>query len=142
MCFVVVDLRNGRMLGANAGHHPVIVVSEDGVRTLLGASAPPTGLLPGIEWRDEEGVLRPGETLVMYTDGIVEARAGSTQGSLSDPIVEYEAERLEQVAHEHHSDSPRDLINAVMLDVDDYSAPLSPHDDCTMIALRYLHDGK
>ena len=35
----------------------------------------------------------------------------------------------------------KQLIEAVLADVDEYCSPLAPHDDCTMIALRYLGNG-
>jgi serine phosphatase RsbU (regulator of sigma subunit) len=142
MCFVIVDLASGRIVGANAGHHPVMIVSGDGSRTVVEASAPPTGLLPEIEWADEKTAMRPGETLLIYTDGIVEARSGATRTSLDDPFDEYGADRLERVVCEHFDAAPADLIDMVMRDVDLFCSPLSPHDDCTMIALRYLDDGQ
>jgi len=142
MCFVIADLASGRIVGANAGHHPVMLVSEQGVRNLLRASAPPAGLLPDVAWTDEEARLQPGNVLLMYTDGIVEARAGTTRISPNDQLIEYEVDRLKRVATRHRDSSPEQLIGAVMRDVDAFCSPLSPHDDCTMIALRFLDDGK
>jgi sigma-B regulation protein RsbU (phosphoserine phosphatase) len=142
MCYVVLDLAAGRIVGANAGHHPVMLISSSGAEDLLGASAPPAGLLSGLEWADEEIGLRPGDTLLMYTDGIVEARAGATRTSLDSPHVEYEVERLRRAAGDHRGENPEELIQAVTRDVEEFCSPLSPHDDCTMIALRYLGHGE
>jgi sigma-B regulation protein RsbU (phosphoserine phosphatase) len=142
MCYVVVDLATGGIVGANAGHHPVMLISSSGAEDVLGASAPPAGLLSGLAWADTEIRLRPGDTLLMYTDGIIEARAGATRTSQDAPYVEYEVERLRRAARDHHGGSPEDLLLAVMRDVEEFCSPLSPHDDCTMIALRYLDHGQ
>jgi sigma-B regulation protein RsbU (phosphoserine phosphatase) len=138
---VAIDLRDGRMIGANAGHHPMLVVSEDRTATLLEASGPPIGVVPGISWQDETATISPGETVMFYTDGIVEARSGATRVPGTTPEGEYGMSRFEHAVRERYPSSPRQLVDAVVNDVHDYCAPMSPHDDCTMIALRYKGDG-
>jgi len=138
---VAIDLRDGGMLGANAGHHPMMVVSEDRIVNTLEASGPPIGVVPGIVWKDITGTIEPGETLMFYTDGIVEARSGATRVPGSVTEGEYGLKRLERAVRENYPTSPRRLIDAVIDDVHDYCSPMSPHDDCTMIALRYKGNG-
>ncbi len=134
---VALNLRTGRLMAANAGHHPVLRISDDRVSTVLSASGPPLGILPGLEWRDEEMIIRPGETILLYTDGIAEAKRpdGMATGGREDG--EYGLEGLERVARARSKDGPQALIEAILDDVDSYCSPLAPHDDCTMIALRY-----
>jgi len=134
---VAIDLRTGSFTGANAGHHPMLVVSRKGVATTLEASGPPIGILPGISWDDTTGTVSPGGTLFFYTDGIVEARAGTTVVPARSPTVEYDIDNLKATVHAHHNDEPQRLVEAVMHDVMQFCSPLSPHDDCTMIALRF-----
>jgi sigma-B regulation protein RsbU (phosphoserine phosphatase) len=134
---VAVDLETGRLVGANAGHHPVLRISRDGVSAFLPASGPPIGILPGVGWVDEETVIRPGETLLMYTDGIVEARSGAPGDADAEPPVEYGLEGLEAIAGRHADSAPKVLIEAVLKDVFRFASPRAPHDDCTMIALKY-----
>ena len=134
---VAIDLRDGRMIGANAGHHAMLVASDERIASLLEASGPPIGVLPGISWQDEEGLLLSGETVMLYTDGVVEARSGATRVPGTTPEGEYGLSRLERAVREQFRASPRQLIESIVDDVRDYCAPMSPHDDCTMIALRY-----
>jgi len=141
MSYVVIDLRNGRLVGANAGHHPALLISADGTESLLGASAPPVGVLPGIVWQDVSAELRPGETLLLYTDGIVEARSGGTQVPEGGSPNEYQIEGLERVVRAHAESTLHELIEAVLVDVRQFCSPLSPHDDCTMIAIKYRGNG-
>jgi sigma-B regulation protein RsbU (phosphoserine phosphatase) len=138
---IAVDLRDGRIVGANAGHHPMMVVSEDRVDNTLPASGPPIGVLAGMTWQDVEGSVNRGETLMFYTDGIVEARSGATRVPGTTTEGEFGIARLERAVRERYPSSPQKLIDAVIGEVHDYCAPMAPHDDCTMVALRYLGHG-
>ncbi len=138
---VAINLENGSILGANAGHHPLAVVSEDRSVTLLGASGPPIGILPGASWADERAVVAAGDTMVLYTDGIVEARAGVTRTSNRSELVEYGVDNLVEVARAAAGGGPQRLIEAVIHDVDRFCSPVAPHDDCTLIAMRYNGNG-
>jgi serine phosphatase RsbU (regulator of sigma subunit) len=108
---------------------------------LFEASGPPVGVIPGELWQDEHGTMDIREMMLLYTDGIVEARAATTQVSSKAPVVEYQQEGLETLLSDLADLTPKDLIAAVLEDVASYTAPLPPHDDCTMIALRYRGNG-
>jgi len=59
----------------NAGHMPTYVVRPDGIAAYE-SSGIPFGILPEFAYREDEIVLAPGETLVMFTDGVSEAQRG------------------------------------------------------------------
>jgi sigma-B regulation protein RsbU (phosphoserine phosphatase) len=134
---VAIDLRDGKILGANAGHHPMLVSGADGVSTMLDASGPPIGVVSGASWEDFKTTIAAGGTLVLYTDGIVEARSGGTLVPGNHQSIEYGLERLERAVEENSPSPPRKLVDAIIADVGRYCSPFSPHDDMTMIALRY-----
>ncbi len=134
---VSINLVNGNILGANAGHHPLAVVSRDRSVTLLDASGPPIGILPDATWSDERAVVEPGDTMVFYTDGIVEARAGVTMGPGRSEVVEYGVDKMIEAAQTSADAGPQSMIEAIIHDVDRFCSPRAPHDDCTLIALRY-----
>ncbi len=134
---VVVNLRTRNVMAANAGHHPALRITRAGAESLLPASGPPLGILEGATWSDESTVLEPGETLLLYTDGIVEAQDGNTVGGANDDRREYGVEGLEHVAPGVVQRGPKALIEAVLAEVDGFCSPSAPHDDCTMIALTY-----
>ena len=138
---VAIDLRDGRLIGANAGHHPMLRVNGGRIVTALGASGPPIGVISGAAWQDERAGLEAGETLMFYTDGIVEARSGGTRIPGVEVETEYGLGRLERAARETSPSSPRRLIDTVIADVQNHCSPMAPHDDCTMIALRFNGDG-
>lgn len=74
-CFLaILDIRDGHLIYANAGHNPP-VVGTNGTYHYLRCNA--GFVLGGLEEafvKDEEITLQPGETFTIYTDGITEAR--------------------------------------------------------------------
>ncbi|MBI1258375.1 MAG: SpoIIE family protein phosphatase [Chloroflexi bacterium] len=72
-CLVaVLELRTGRMQYANAGHNAAQQRTKDGVIELR-ARGMPLGLMPGMTYEEKETVLARGDTVLMYSDGLVEA---------------------------------------------------------------------
>ena len=69
----VAGAANGRLGFTNAGHNPALLVRADGAVERLGATGPPIGLLAEAKFTQQERTLAPGDLLVLYTDGIVEA---------------------------------------------------------------------
>jgi sigma-B regulation protein RsbU (phosphoserine phosphatase) len=68
-----LDVESGDLRFANAGHNPALVVRRGGEVERHGATGPPLGLIALSAYRLGEVALAPGDLLVLYTDGIVEA---------------------------------------------------------------------
>ena len=68
----VLDPATGRFRFANAGHDLPYVRTADGVGELR-ARGMPLGLMPGMDYEEKEATLAPGDTVLLYSDGIVEA---------------------------------------------------------------------
>jgi serine phosphatase RsbU (regulator of sigma subunit)/pSer/pThr/pTyr-binding forkhead associated (FHA) protein len=134
---VALNLRTGHCMAANAGHLPMLRISGGRVSTWLPASGPPLGIVMEADWSDVETVLGAGETLLLYTDGITEARDGSAGPDARHEDEEYGTDGLCSAASGNAGRGPRELIEAILADVDEYCSPMAPHDDCTMIALKY-----
>jgi len=133
LCYISVDLETGKFTGANGGHHDPMTAADGAVSEIQGSAGPPLGILREFIWQDFEGTINPGQTLLLYTDGIVEARAGNGEGGQE----EYGAGRLERCFARNADAHPRDFIHTIFHDVQEFCGPESPHDDCTFIALRY-----
>jgi serine phosphatase RsbU (regulator of sigma subunit) len=72
-CFyAILDLDSGRISYANAGHDLPYRRQEEGVSELW-ATGMPLGLMPGSCYEEYEITIAPGENLLFYTDGLVEA---------------------------------------------------------------------
>src|SRR5439155_12687119 len=75
MLYLVVDPDTGEFVFASAGHLPPLEITRAGrSRYLDGGLAAPVGSAPFITYREAKGVLEPGATLLLYTDGLVERR--------------------------------------------------------------------
>jgi serine phosphatase RsbU (regulator of sigma subunit) len=72
-CFyVLLDPRTGDLRFANAGHEPPYR-RHAGCVSELWATGMPLGLMPGIQYEEYQATLAPGESLLFYSDGLVEA---------------------------------------------------------------------
>ncbi|MFL5626073.1 MAG: SpoIIE family protein phosphatase, partial [Ktedonobacteraceae bacterium] len=70
--YAILDPVSGRLQYANAGHDLPYGRSKNGVFELR-ATGMPLGLMPGMTYEEKETLLAPGETLLFYSDGLVEA---------------------------------------------------------------------
>jgi serine phosphatase RsbU (regulator of sigma subunit)/anti-sigma regulatory factor (Ser/Thr protein kinase) len=72
-CFyALLDPATGRLCYANAGHDLPYRRTSNGVEE-LDATGTPLGLLPAMHYEEHEVVLNPGESILFYSDGLVEA---------------------------------------------------------------------
>jgi sigma-B regulation protein RsbU (phosphoserine phosphatase) len=76
--YAVLDLKTGQVAYANAGHPPGFVVDSDGRLAELTSTGGMLGVEPTWEWRSVEARLDLETALILFTDGITEARRGET----------------------------------------------------------------
>lgn len=72
--FAQIDCDLGAVTYCNAGHFPPILLRRDGRADLLEKGGPLLGALEGAEFQSAELMLEPGDTLVAYSDGVLECR--------------------------------------------------------------------
>jgi sigma-B regulation protein RsbU (phosphoserine phosphatase) len=123
----VYDPQTGDLRYANAGHNPPLVV-KDGEARRLETTGTPIGLLPKGRFGEASTVLEPGATLVLYTDGFVEAEDPEEE---QYGMARWTAKVCE-VATLPVADIPSRL-NAVITAWEDGAKPL---DDKTMVVIR------
>jgi len=75
VCLVVFDQLPGTIRFSSAGHPPAWLLHEGGLRSLR-ATGPILGLDPKASYFSREIVMSDGDVLLLYTDGLVEARSG------------------------------------------------------------------
>jgi anti-sigma regulatory factor (Ser/Thr protein kinase)/putative methionine-R-sulfoxide reductase with GAF domain len=74
--YAVIDPATGTLRYSSAGHLPPVIVRGGREASLLGISiAPPLGTLPFAAYHEVEATLEPGDTILLYTDGLVERRS-------------------------------------------------------------------
>lgn len=72
MLLADVDLLSGRVRMAQAGHPHPLVLRADGSQELIGSGGLPVGLIEGAKFEQFETLLRPGDRMFLYSDGITE----------------------------------------------------------------------
>ncbi|MGK2858510.1 MAG: PP2C family protein-serine/threonine phosphatase [Thermoanaerobaculia bacterium] len=63
----------------NAGHTPPVILRADGALETIGSTGPVVGLIRGAAWRMHDAMLAPGDSLVLYSDGVTEAESPEGQ---------------------------------------------------------------
>lgn len=74
MALLTLDLETGRGRLCRAGHEPPLLIPRSGAPRFLGDGQAPIGLFGGMAYASTEVALAPGERLLLYSDGIVEAQ--------------------------------------------------------------------
>ncbi|WP_367046822.1 SpoIIE family protein phosphatase [Streptomyces sp. Je 1-332] len=113
---------------ASGGHPPALVLRADGTADYL---TTPGGLLVGVlptaRFTTAETTLAAGDSLLLYTDGLTEARTGSTRESL------FGDEALQAFAADHAPTTPHEMIAALTGLLESFGDGLD--DDTALLAL-------
>lgn len=124
----VLDLASGELLCASAGHEPPLrIAPTGGVEELTLPAGPALGLQAAIELPLNRLVLAPGETLLLYTDGVTEA--ADVRGQ------QFGRDRLRQAAGSPQP-TVQACVQAIRQQVQDFAAGAPQSDDITVFALR------
>ena len=124
----ILDAETGTLRYVNAGHNTQLVRRSDGAVERLPSSGRPPGLYPGGGYTEERLTLGDGDSLFLFTDGIVEAEDES-----GEP---FGMERLEAILGVHRGDDLDGLLGRAHEAVRSHRGPHEAEDDATMLALR------
>ncbi|MFQ5694365.1 MAG: SpoIIE family protein phosphatase [Terriglobia bacterium] len=126
--FGVLDAA-GRLEFVNAGHLPSLLVHAGRVESVFPAMYLPLGLFPQAEFKSSSSALEPGDTLVLFTDGITEA---------ANPQEEqFGIERLQEVVARHATAPVEQLQTAILAAVAEFTSGAYQADDATLLIVRY-----
>lgn len=112
----------------NAGHVPPLLLRSDGGLTTLEGGGMPVAMIPDWEYEQFTVELRPGDLLVVVSDGIMEARNpdGKFWGDTEVPFI----------VRQHRQSPVRSLPAALCAHVDAWAAGAEQYDDITVVGLR------
>ncbi len=117
--------QTGQFDFVNAGHEPAVIITPDGTTRELRPTGPALGLLPGSLFGAGEGRLERGDSLLAFTDGLVEARSPSGEA--------FGAERLQDALRANNT-SASSLVRGVIEALHAFTGQAEPHDDVTLLA--------
>lgn len=118
---------NGDVEVCNAGHPPPLLVTGAGVEQLASTGLP-IGMFCGGRFDVARRTLAPGDTLLLYTDGVLDAENVAE--------VEYGCDRLAAVAARVTRSASAALVDACVADLAAHAAGRPYADDVTIMAVR------
>lgn len=126
--YALLHRETGRLTFANAGHErPLWVRSGKSVEMLDGHDIV-LGLFADVPYREWTVEMAPGDCLVMYTDGVTEAR-DETGGFFGES-------RLKEVVAACADGSAGELVQAIVDAIAAFTGATPPADDCTIVVLK------
>lgn len=125
-----LDLETGHLCFCNAGHDPMLLLTEGSVERIPMLPNLPVGLMEDFPYRMNETDIKKGERLLLYTDGVAEAE--NPDKNL------YTIERLMSLAEKLTDRSSRELIDSIQTDVTNFASGADQSDDITIMAIHYM----
>lgn len=103
---VILDTKTGKLEYSGAGHPPAVIRRKDGSIEFMDSNQPPLGIQKSQSFDEMRSVLNDGDKIILYTDGILEARKGKDIFGL---------EGIEKILRCCGEESPR-LLGARIID--------------------------
>ncbi len=127
----VFNFRTGLLRYVNAGHNPPFVsTNKHGFRPLTTSQGPLVGIFESAQFSVGEIQVRKGNAILLYTDGLSEAM--NPDGEM------FEMDRIQAVLDQNLHSSAKETIEALDQAVNAFVDTAAPHDDQTVLALKYL----
>jgi len=122
-----LDVRGATFTYANAGLTPPLLRRRDGRCEVLAQSGVLLGVTPGARYDDSSVELDAGDIVVLYSDGLTEARRGQDEFGL---------EGLQRVLEAHARQGAAEILRALLAEVQAFAD--GPLDDVTVVVLKQL----
>ena len=125
----ILDPSSGTLVYANAGHNPPHLLrgrGDEKAHRLTGTGLP-LGIFDDVSWDQEIVQLSPGDSLVLYTDGVTEAQN-------SERLL-FGEHRLLECLHAHRGQSARDIQNSILAEVSEFVGEAPQLDDITLAVI-------
>ncbi len=129
----LTDNAKGLLLYSNAGHNSPLVYHEAaGTVEELEPTGQILGPFPEETFRVENTMVAPGDMVVIFTDGLSEAR--DAEGNF------YTEARVREFLQTNHHLTAREFCDALMRDVTAFEGSAGSYDDKTLVVIKRLHD--
>jgi PAS domain S-box-containing protein len=128
LVYGLLDLKASTFRYVAAGHPPPIVLSKDALPVALETTGPPIGLLSSLTYEEREVQLEPGNRVVLYTDGIVEAEDANG--------TDFGTSRLSKSLHATRKLPVKDGIESMIARISKWCGTSVQQDDITILAFE------
>ena len=124
----ILDASNRTLHYSNAGHNPPLLIDAQGIARFIEWGEQPLGMFRDTRYHEHYHTFRPGEILVLYTDGVTEA--------LSPNGEEFGRDRLITAVKRGSTLSARELIASMQRDVYQWTDGVGLTDDATFFVIK------
>jgi len=126
-----IDFRRGLFTFTNAGHNPPLLFRQD-TYTELHTGGIVLGVSPGAEYAEKQLMLRRGDLLVLYTDGVTEAM------DIQDEV--FGRGRLIEMVRANTHLGAQELLGVLLEELEEHRGGRRQSDDLTVIIVRVIED--
>ena len=134
LVIAICDSRSREVVYVNCGHWPEPIRAPadttEPIEGLVGGRTMLLGVQEDVDIQVAQQLLRPGDKILLLTDGLVEA--------MDIRQTMYDRWRLDQCVEANRAKPIGDLVNSIVADVDDFSRGVPVNDDRTVLAFRLL----
>jgi sigma-B regulation protein RsbU (phosphoserine phosphatase) len=124
----ILDATNRTIAYSNAGHNPALLMDQDGTARFEERGGVPLGMFRDTRYYEYYETMKPGQVLVLYTDGVTEAMNSTGE--------EYGRDRLVDAVRESRDLSAREIIDFIHRDVIAWTEGRGAHDDVTFFVIK------
>lgn len=135
----MIHSETGAVMVATAGHPRPLLLPASGPPSELETDGSLLGIFPDEKYTDVSLVLKPGDRLVLYTDGVEVAFPQNTADD--DGQTHFDADRWREVLMSLRGESAEAMLRGLSSAIDQQSGSLSPGDDLTLILVEMLDEG-
>lgn len=132
----ILDQTTGQLTYANAGHNPPLLLSRQDVGTVhaLGTTGMPIGIDEDASWSQNTITIKPGEVLILYTDGIPDAL--NSEGEF------FREKRLIELILNNRGASAQQFQRKILDGVQEFAGEASQFDDITLLVIARYSEGE
>jgi len=144
-CYGLLDFAQSTFTVTNAGHNPPILCRLNGDVEKIESGGLLLGMMPGMAYQQETVEFRPGDVLVLYTDGVTEAEGpleihegGSIDHLNDDEVLEnmFGETLLIETIQQHAHASAMEIREAILQAVNRHAAGVPQSDDVTLVVIK------
>ena len=126
----IINVNTGETIYTSAGHNPPYVIKNGGgIKIIDEKHGLVLGAMEGVKYKESKMVLQPEDIFFIYTDGITEA--------FNDSHELYSEERLENLLANLNNRNVKNVVDAVIEDVERFEGNTEQTDDITVMAISY-----
>lgn len=126
--YSVIDFEKNIMTFSNAGHDPMLLLRNEKIYEYK-TKGIPLGIMEEAKYQKGEMKLEKGDLIILYTDGVVEAR--------NEEKEFYGFERFKEILIKHNRKNVNEIAKEIKEDVEKFNGFISQHDDFTLLLIKY-----